>query len=92
MLDTAENIELKLQRMTISDGPRCTPPNIQDDVEVTITTDSPPNVQDDVKENITKNRESKLRNRIQDQPPNIQDSVDSNDGIIKRPAGCYIIR
>ena len=92
MLDTAENIELKLQRMTISDGPRCTPPNIQDDVEANIITDTPPNIQDDVEENIIENTESKLNNRIQDQPPNIQDDVDSNDGIIKRPAGCYIIR
>ena len=98
-----ENTELGLSESI--EVPR---PNIQDNVEVKgvmentelklndRVKDAASNIQEEANE-IIENTQLKLKNRTvseepKDQPPNIQDDSDNSDEIIKRPAGCYIIR
>ena len=103
MLHGEGNTELKMPSRAVSDRPQIPPTNIQEDVEGTITEYTelrqknsikgpPPNIQDDVEGTIIENTELELKNSIKDPPPNIQDDEESNNEIIKRPAGCYIIR
>ena len=86
MLSGDKNMELKMKGK---------PPNIQDDVERTKGAienielkmkGPPPNIQDDIEgtEGIIEEVDVKLND--------IQDDVRSTGEIIKRPAGCYIIR